>query len=91
MRETRVCTPVELHTTSTSVTGERAGFAMLWKTEARVSKTHRSTGFQRIPGRLGVPYLPPRPAANVCVLFVQYPTSSHSLCPCFSPAERVEA
>lgn len=57
MRETRVCTPVELHTTSTSVTGERAGFAMLWKAEAGVNKTHGSTGFQRIRGRLGVPHL----------------------------------
>lgn len=91
MRETRVCTPVELHTTSTLVTGERAGFAMLWKTEVRVSKTHRSTGFQRIRGRLGVLPLPPRQAVDVCVLFVQYTTSSHSLCPCFSPAECVEA
>lgn len=72
MRETRVCTPVELHTTSTSVTGGHAGLAMLWKTEARVSKTHRSTGFQRIRGRLGVLHLARRPAANVCVLFVQY-------------------
>lgn len=90
MRETRVCTPVELHTTSTSVTGERAGFAMLWKTEARVSKTRRSTGFQRIRGRLRVLHLPPRPAANVCVLFVQCTKSSHSLCLCFNPAERFE-
>lgn len=91
MRETRVCTPVELLTTSTSVTGECAGFAMLWKTEARVSKTHRSTGFQRIRGRLQVLHLPPQPAANVCVLFVRYTESSHSLCPCCSPAECVEA
>lgn len=37
--ETRVCTPVELHTTSTSVTGEPALFAMLWKTEEREQNT----------------------------------------------------